>query len=106
MSELPKEALTYLQGTHAAGAKLSASRGFGAEAEEVAIQVECHRWFWRPKRPRILLVAESHVFTSNEDLAIKIDSKKLSVIGRSEAAPPADTLCDLSIVLVMESKRF
>jgi hypothetical protein len=95
MSELPQEALAYLRRTRAAGVELLESRGFGAEAEEVAIQTECHRWFWRPSRPRILLVAESHVFTSNEDLGIRIDGRKLKGIGRPDATPPPDTFVRL-----------
>jgi hypothetical protein len=95
MSELSQESLTHLRRTHAAGVKLLASSGFGAEAEEVAIQIERHRWFWRPSRPRILLVAESHVFTSDEDSAIRIDSKMLKGIGRPKAPPPPDTFVQL-----------
>jgi hypothetical protein len=50
MSELTQEALSSLRRTHAAGAELLASHGAAAEAEEIAIQVERHRGFWRPSK--------------------------------------------------------
>ena len=95
MSKLPPEALTRLRRTKASGVELLDSRGLRAEPEEVAIQIEAHRWFWRPSQPRILLVAESHVFTSNEDLAIKIDDTTLKSIGRSGVTPPPDSFVRL-----------
>ncbi len=74
---------------------LLASRGFGAEAEEVAIQVERHRWFWRPAKPRILLVAESHVFTSDKDRKINIDRTMIGRFGRANASPPPESFVRL-----------
>jgi len=88
MTDLPHDALTHLQRTHDAGAALLAARGFKVEAKEVAIEVERHRWFWRPSKVKVLLVAESHVFTSNEDLVIQTDNTKLQLVSRSSATPP------------------
>jgi len=34
---------------------------------EVAKEVEKHRWHWRPKDVRVVLLAESHVFTKDDD---------------------------------------
>jgi hypothetical protein len=33
-----------------------------------ALEAELHRWFWRPAGVRVVLLAESHVFTSPSDL--------------------------------------
>lgn len=38
------------------------------EPLEVLQRVEEHRLFWRPLRPRVILLAESHVFTESEEL--------------------------------------
>src|SRR5205823_9640324 len=91
MPDIPHDTLTHLRRTHAAGVTLLASHGFRAEAVEVVIEVERHRWFWRPSKPRILLVAESHVFTSDEDRRIRIDRTMISRYGRANASrPPMD----------------
>lgn len=41
----------------------------GPTAEPIAVTklVEQHRWFWRPARPRLLLLAESHVYTTEAE---------------------------------------
>ncbi len=88
MPELPNRMLAELRRTHAAGVKVLAAVKRRAEAEAVAIQAERHRWFWRPKNPKLLLVAESHVFTTAEDLAIRIDNTKLRPFSKPGAIPP------------------
>lgn len=42
----------------------------GARAEPLSTiqRVEEHRWFWRPSQPRLILLAESHVHTSEADV--------------------------------------
>lgn len=57
---------------HDAGRELLGKAGFNSgeiEAVEVAEMVEAHRWAWKPKRVRLLLMAESHVYTATEELA-------------------------------------
>jgi len=39
-----------------------------AEPLEVLQRVEEHRLFWRPLNPRVILLAESHVYTRPEEL--------------------------------------
>lgn len=39
------------------------------EPTEVAEMVEAHRWAWKPKRVKLVLLAESHVYTSQTDFA-------------------------------------
>src|SRR5436305_8632592 len=42
------------------------------EPLEVALAVESHRWAWRPESVSVMLIAESHVYTSENDLAITV----------------------------------
>jgi len=95
MSDLSQDALTQLKRTHSVGVRLLAEHGFDAEAPEVAIAVERHRWFWRPSKIKVLLVAESHVFTSDADFVIKTDNAKLKTFGRAGATPPPENFVRL-----------
>ena len=47
------------------------------EPVEVALAVEDHRWAWKPPSVRLILVAESHVYTSKEDMCLQVDAGKL-----------------------------
>lgn len=90
MPELSNDTLAELRRTHGAGVSLLTASKLQSEPVEAAIGVERHRWFWRPKRPKLLLVAESHVFTSVEDLACRIDNDKLLPFAKSGKTPPPD----------------
>ncbi len=46
--------------------------GPGAESLEVLKRAEQHRAFWRPERTRVVLLAESHVFTESSELASEL----------------------------------
>jgi hypothetical protein len=63
-----------------ASANVLAQVGIVPEPPEVAIAVERHRWAWRPANVRVLLIAESHVYTSAEDIKARV---------RRSALPPA-----------------
>lgn len=54
-------------------------RSFGLVPEplETALFVEEHRWFWKPKDVKFILVAESHVYTNAKEINVKIDPSKL-----------------------------
>lgn len=52
--------------------KLRSILGKNIEPYESVELVEKYRQYWKPDRVRILLLAESHVFTSDSDRAIKI----------------------------------
>jgi len=56
--------------THELGCQTLNHAGFEPEGVEVAIEVEAYRWHWRPENPRLVLVAESHVYTSPEDVQL------------------------------------
>ena len=53
--------------------------GLPLEPEGVGIAVERHRWAWKPEHVRVLLIAESHVYTSDEDFRPRV---------RRESLPP------------------
>lgn len=46
--------------------------GRGSESFEVVRCTEAHRAYWRPHRVRVMLLAESHVFTSSDDLTRRV----------------------------------
>jgi hypothetical protein len=50
---------------------------FVPESLEAAIAVEQHRWYWRPKEVKFVLLAESHVHTDADDLTCKINQSRL-----------------------------
>ena len=72
---IPNEFLVKIRETHKRGRE-RIEVGYGVpvikvEPVEVAEMVESHRWAWRPARPRLVLVAESHVFTTPEEMAVR-----------------------------------
>src|SRR5258707_15349419 len=56
------------------------------EPEGVGFAVERHRWAWKPETVRVLLIAESHVFTSEEHFRLRIAPHRLPPEARH--APP------------------
>lgn len=51
----------------------------GSQLEPLAVvqQVEQHRRYWRPERPRLVLLAESHVYTTEEELCRTVEVEKV-----------------------------
>ena len=49
--------------------RLAALLGSGAESVDVLRRAEEHRWYRRPGRVKVVLLAESHVYTTPEELA-------------------------------------
>src|SRR3989442_14717671 len=69
---IPSDLLKMLRLGHATGRELLVSAGYDSrdiESVEAAEMVEAHRWAWKPKQVRLMLVAESHVYTKTEELA-------------------------------------
>lgn len=58
---------------------ISNAVGTPAESFEVAQAVEEVRRYWRPRTVRVLLLAESHVFTSEDELAVRINPQTLGL---------------------------
>lgn len=82
-----------LRKIHCAGAKLLRDcsspprssdgwRPFTPEPLKAALSVEEHRWFWRPKKVKFALLAESHVYTDGDDLECNIDYDGLNAFIR------------------------
>ncbi len=61
-----------IRAAHQIGTRLLQNAGLIAESIEVALAVEKHRWAWKPEKVRLVLIAESHVYTTPDDLRIKI----------------------------------
>ena len=60
-----------------------------AESFDTIANVEQHRWYWRPAQPRLILVAESHVYTSDADLGVRIDQSGIAPLFRAgQILPP------------------
>lgn len=74
---LNPEALSRVTKAQSRGQQVLESAGLVPEASRVAVEVERHRWAWKPERVRVVLIAESHVHTSESDLAIRIRSEYL-----------------------------
>src|SRR5207248_4332251 len=51
------------------------------ESFQVAEAVENLRRYWRPPCVKVILLAESHVFTSEEEIRIPLSHEALSLIG-------------------------
>jgi len=66
-----------IEKTHRKGANLLRAKGLSTESLRVTLAVERHRWAWRPKKVRFILLAESHVFTSDADVRLRIKSTLL-----------------------------
>ena len=50
--------------------------GAGAEPLSALQGVEEHRWFWRPLKPKLVLLAESHVHTSEADIMCAVRARR------------------------------
>lgn len=71
-SFIPEVFLDRLREGHEKGRRVIAAHGVPdhwIEPCHISEAVESHRWSWRPERCRLVLVAESHVFTTLQDLA-------------------------------------
>jgi hypothetical protein len=86
--ELPAEALKYLGQTHSEGCRTLQQARFTPEDVEIAIEVERHRWYWKPKQPKLVLLAESHVLTTEQDMAFRTDESKIRSYLRLNASLP------------------
>src|SRR5437016_3703784 len=54
--------------------QLKVISGFEAESFEVVHAVEDYRQYWKPEKVRVILLAESHVFTTVQDFASRLKS--------------------------------
>jgi len=47
--------------------------GYEVDSLDVIREVDKYRQYWKPKKVNVILLAESHLFTSDQDFDIKID---------------------------------
>lgn len=84
MPIVPQEMVTRIGRAHLAGQSVLVEAGMDAfESIDVALAVEAHRWFWMPERITTLLIAESHLFTSQDELGCKVKCSWLRIDGTS-----------------------
>ena len=90
MRELTAEALSILEQTHTEGCGLFQGTAHRHESFKIAREVEQHRWNWKPKETKLVLVAESHVFTTIEEWELKIIASKIRpFLRRNSILPPS-----------------
>lgn len=69
----------------------SGTNHFPAESFQAAAKVEEHRWHWRSERPRLILIAESHVYTSDADLGVTINQDGIApLLPPGQPLPPPE----------------
>lgn len=74
---MPEKYKQKLIEAHKECANIIESFGHVPEPLETAIFVEEHRWFWKPEDVKFILVGESHVYTNENEIKVKIDPNKL-----------------------------
>lgn len=76
-SFLPEKYKSKIVEAHEHGSHILRNAGLIPEPLETAFLVEEHRWFWKPEEVKFILVAESHVYTSDKENKVKIKPNKL-----------------------------
>jgi len=90
MREPTAEAVKILKRTHAEGCELFQGTAYKPESFEIALEVERHRWNWKPEKPKLVLVAESHVFTTSEEWKLRLNESKIKMfLRRNSTLPPS-----------------
>lgn len=95
MATLPPEVAQALQNAYQAGLKAisgdSQTKHVLPESFQAVAKVEQHRWHWRPDLPKLILVAESHVYTSDGDLRVRINQNEIApLLMNGEPLPPSE----------------
>jgi hypothetical protein len=57
------------------------------EPPETALVADAHRWFWKPNDVKFIVVAESHVYTSEREISVKMRLDKLRAYDFPTDAP-------------------
>lgn len=74
---LPNKYKQKLISAHQIGSQILRSAGQVPEPLETALTVEEYRWFWKPKIVKFVLVAESHVHATSEEIKVNMKSQRL-----------------------------
>ena len=77
---IPDEHKRRLKKAHEVCSEIIADAGFVPESLKTGFAVEAHRWFWKPKEVKFILVAESHVYTSADEVNVHIDIQKIKAL--------------------------
>lgn len=94
MASLTAETQRLLQNAYTAGESAIAddrnTEHVPVESFDAITKVEQHRWHWRPERPRLILIAESHVYTTDTDIEVRINQREIGAfIPPGEPLPPS-----------------
>src|SRR4051812_20640164 len=95
MASLSAENLRQLQNAYESGLDAIISdrdtAPIPAESFDAITKVEQHRWHWRPAQPRLILIAESHVYTSEADIAVTINLAEIAPLATiTHPLPPSE----------------
>jgi hypothetical protein len=74
---LPEKHKQNLIKAHEECAEIIRRYGDIPEPLETAILAEEHRWFWKPKDVRFILVGESHVYTNKDEIRVRTIPNRL-----------------------------
>jgi hypothetical protein len=77
---IPDEHRRRLKRAHELCFRIIEDAGFVPEPLKTGFAVEEHRWFWKPKEVKFILVAESHVYTSEDEVNVKLDMQKVNAL--------------------------
>ena len=75
---LPEKYRSRLIEAHEQGSFILRNACKPSEPLETALWVEEHRWFWKPKDVKFIVVAESHVYTSGKENKVKMKPERLT----------------------------
>ena len=86
---IPNHFLQRIELARLHGEQLLWGNDLSVEAPTVAQLVEEHRWFWKPPKVRLVLLAESHVRTSESDLMRTIQTQNYNQLLAGHPQPPS-----------------
>ncbi len=82
MSQIPVWVEQKIKISQNKGANLLKEAGFEPELPQVALAVEKHRWAWRPENISVILIAESHIYTSAQDFGLTVQKQCLPAVAQ------------------------
>lgn len=84
---LPDHLRQIVEDVHDIGCTTLTAEGRPHEPVDVALAVEAHRWFWRPRNVKVVLIAESHVWTDPEHVSRRMTHPILQRIEDAASGP-------------------
>ena len=105
MPEPTDEALNHLRQTHEEGCGTLRRASWDPESFEVAVEVEKHRWYWKPMHPKLVLVGESHVLRTEQDRNLLLDAGAIKTFLCADASALPDRFVRLVYCLAYGESR-